>query len=223
MKIVKNTKYWPLLLMILPCVFGWLGYTGHGFIFKAAVAGSGILFLLFFYRKSLWTFPDVWFIIAAFAFSIVGDWFLSTRHGSSLRFIYGIFFFFIAHAGYLCYSLWNGRINWILTILLLAVYLVFFVLCLYPSIKETTFMIAVLLYLIISCFSLGAAVGTRLKPSPKWVYFFGISMVLFSDTIIAFREFTEFREYSFLILPTYYLAQIGVTMSLLLNKIIDVK
>jgi uncharacterized membrane protein YhhN len=216
---MKYTRYWPIILLVFPCIFGWLGYTGHGFIFKAAVAGSGIFLLSFINRRSLGLKCDIWFIIVAFAFSIAGDWFLSTRHGSSLRFIYGIIFFFLAHTGYLGYSLSNGRIKWTFTLVFLTFYLVFYALLLYPYIHPWALKISVLGYLIISCFSMGAAAGIESLTVPKWIYFFGITMVLFSDTIIGLSEFTSFREWNFLILPTYYLAQISITLALMVKNL----
>lgn len=220
---MKAGKYWILLLLILPCLFGWLAYTGHGFFYKAAVAGTGIVYLLYFYRKKLRVPCREWCIIAAFLFSIIGDWFLSTRHGSSQKFVLGIAFFLLAHGGYIGFSLWHGRLKWIFTLVLLGSYLVFFFSSLSPSLQDPALRIAVLVYLIVSCISLGAAAGTNLMAIPKWVYVFGITMIVFSDTIIALREFTSYRELGFLILPTYYIAQISVTMALLLNKINPVK
>jgi len=217
--LIKFAKLLPLLLLIIPCVFGWLGYTGHGFIFKALVAGSGILFLLFFYRKDLWKKKDVWCIVAAFIFSIVGDWFLANRHGGFVKFIWGILFFFFAHMGYLGYSLLNGHIKWIFTAVILVVYLTLFGLVFYPSIDEPVLITAVLAYMSVSCFSLGAAAGIKYDPLPKWIFFLGITMLLFSDTIIAFKEFSSFKELNFLILPTYYLSQISVMMALMINKL----
>jgi uncharacterized membrane protein YhhN len=217
---MKITKYWSIILLVFPCIFGWLGYNGQGFIFKAAVAGSGIFLLSFLNRRSLCSKCDIWFIIIAFAFSITGDWFLSTRHGSSARFVYGIAFFFLAHTGYLAYSLFNGRIKWIFTFILLAFYLAFYIFLLLPSIHEPALDVAVLGYLIISCFSVGAAAGIESLSVQKWIYFFGITMILFSDTIIGLSEFTTFREWNFLILPTYYLAQISITMALMIKNLV---
>ena len=76
-------------------------------------------------------------------------------------------------------------------------------------------MAAVLVYLLISCFSLGAAVGIRAGRWIRWPYVLGIFLILFSDTIISFREFVGYRELDFLILPTYYAAHIIITFSLL--------
>jgi hypothetical protein len=78
--------------------------------------------------------------------------------------------------------------------------------------------VAALFYLVISCFSVAAAWGIKqLIPRAKWGYVLGISLILFSDTIIAFKEFTLFQSLNFLILPTYYLAQLCITFSLMVT------
>jgi hypothetical protein len=72
--------------------------------------------------------------------------------------------------------------------------------------------------LLISCFSVGSATGISDKSWFKWLYVFGIVMVLFSDTVISLREFVKYNELDFLILPTYYLAQISIVASLIFRK-----
>jgi len=79
-------------------------------------------------------------------------------------------------------------------------------------------MMAAFFYLLISCFSLGAAIGISDNTWFKGLYVLGIGLVLFSDTIIALREFAKFKELDFLILPTYYLAQISITASLMVRQ-----
>jgi hypothetical protein len=44
-------------------------------------------------------------------------------------------------------------------------------------------------------------------------------LILFSDTIIALKEFTGYNELNFLILPTYYLAHISITFSVMHRKL----
>ena len=206
---------WMYGLLLIPMVSAVLALVYHDFAYKAGVAGGGILILFILYFKQLKQVKDVWAIFGAFLFSIGGDWFLSNRHGDTKMFIAGILMFFIAHVGYLSYALMNGRLNRIFTFVLLSAYLLFFFLKLYPSIDDKVLMSAALIYLLISCFSLGAAVGIKTDPIVKWAYVFGIVMVLFSDTIIAFKEFGGYSRLKFLILPTYYLAQISVTFALI--------
>lgn len=202
-------------MLLIPIISAVMALLSHDFGYKAGVAGAGIVILLILYYSQSGQSRDVWMIIGAFLFSIAGDWFLSNRHGDVMMFIAGIVLFFFAHMGYLLFALQNGRINCTFTIVLLVGYLLFFFLKLYPSIDNKMLMMATLVYLLISCFSLGAAMGIKAVPIIKWAYVFGIIMVLFSDTIIAFKEFANFRPLSFLILPTYYLAQISVTFSLI--------
>ncbi len=127
----------------------------------------------------------------------------------------GIGFYLFAHLGYLLFALRNGRMHKLFTVALLAGYLLFFFVRLYPAIDETVLLIAVLVYLLISCFSLGAAFGIRLNPVVKWTYFAGVTLVLLSDTIIALNEFTSYGALNFLILPSYYAAHMSVTFALI--------
>lgn len=215
MNAVTSKQTWLYALLLIPVVSAVLALNHFGFFFKSGSAGGGILILLLLYFRQLKVSKDVWMIMAAFLFSIGGDWFLSHRNGETERFIAGIVLFFIAHIGYLSYAVMNGRIRWPFTIVLLLGFLIFFILKLYPGIDDKILLVAVLMYLLISCFSLGAAVGLKAGPLEKWAYVFGVFLILFSDTIIAFREFIGYRSLDFLILPTYYLAHISITFSLM--------
>ena len=121
--------YYALLLLQVAAAVLALVY-GHFFL-KSGSAGIGALILLLLIAGRRFATPDVWMVIAAFALSIVGDFFLSHREGDPLWFVYGIFFFLLAHIGYLSYSLFHGRIALLLTGILCAGYLVFFFTSLY--------------------------------------------------------------------------------------------
>lgn len=205
----------PYFLLIIPMVLAMLAVAGFGFFFKAAVPGSCAIILAFLFWKQLKAVPDIWFVIAAFLFSIAGDWFLSNKGNSFMMFSAGIGLYLFAHVGYLWFALKNGRIHTLFTIVLLAGYLLFFFVKLYPALDDTILLIAVLLYLLISCLSLGAAFGIKLPSLIKWSYFAGVSLVLLSDTIIALNEFTSYSTLNFLILPTYYAAHMSITFALI--------
>ena len=200
---------------LCPIVLAILGVTTSNFIFKSGTAGMGIIILSVLNFGASKPTKDVWMIVGAFLFSIIGDWFLSNMNGDSLMFVKGIALFFLAHVGYLLYALMNGRIKWKFTLVLLAAYLVFFFVVLYPTFTDKALMAASLIYLLISCFSLGASLGMKGNPTAKWSYVFGIILILFSDTIIAFKEFLDYHTFDFLITPTYYLAHIFITFSLI--------
>ena len=215
---MKWSLYKNYFLLLIPVTLAILALNGFGFFFKSGTAGAGILILVFLYFKKLKHSADVWMIIAAFAFSIAGDWFLSNMKGDSGMFVTGIALFFIAHVGYLSYALVNGKISWKFTFILLLAYLLFFFLKLYLSFDNSVLMAAALIYLLISCFSLGAAVGINAEPVVRWSYVFGIVMILLSDTIISLKEFVGYNAFNELILPTYYIAHISITFSLVRNR-----
>jgi uncharacterized membrane protein YhhN len=205
----------PYLLLILPLLLAVFAVAGYGFFFKAAVPGSCAIILVLLFRKQLRAVTDIWFVVAAFLFSIAGDWFLSNKGDSFMMFSAGIGLYLLAHVGYLWFALRNGRIHKLFTVIVLAGYLLFFFVKLYPALDDTVLLVAVLLYLLISCFSLGAAFGIKLTQAVKWSYFVGVTLVLLSDTIIALNEFTSYGALNFLILPTYYAAHISITYALI--------
>lgn len=211
---IHKYNKWIYLIFLIPLTLAILALNNFGFFFKSGTAGVGILILLFAYRSKFDKNTDVWMVIVAFAFSIAGDWFLSNMNGDANMFVSGIALFFVAHVGYLSYALMNGKITWIFTGIVLTGFLIFYFISLFPSIDEDIINIAAFIYLLISCFSMGAAVGIEAKPMIKWSYVFGILLVLFSDTIISLKEFVGYTDLNFLILPTYYLAHISITFSL---------
>lgn len=221
MKNQQKTDYLVYGLLLIPFISGILALNHLGFLFKSGVAGVGILILFYLYFKELKRSKDVWTIMGAFLFSIVGDWFMSNRHGEEIVFIAGITLFFIAHIGYFTFALMNGQLNRLFTAIILAAFMVFFFLLLYPTIDDKALKMAAFVYLLISCLSLGAAIGISGNNWFKGLYVFGIVMIMFSDTVIALREFVKYRELDFLILPSYYLAQISITASLINRKIVD--
>jgi len=110
-------------LLLIPLLLAILAIAAYGFLFKAAVPGSCAIILLLLFRKHLNAMPDIWFVIAAFLFSIAGDWFLSNKGDSFVMFSAGIGLYLFAHLGYLLFALRNGRIHLMFTIVVLAGYL----------------------------------------------------------------------------------------------------
>jgi uncharacterized membrane protein YhhN len=157
---------------------------------------------------------DIGFVVAAFVFSAIGDYFLSHKSDNENYFVIGIAAFFAAHLGYLGFCLVHGRLNRLALTVLLVGYLAYFLFFLRPAIGEPLLLAAVLLYLLISCVVLSAALGLNLSPGAKWFYAFGILMIVVSDTFISFNEFLHYRFFNDWILPTYYLAHLTVTASI---------
>lgn len=207
----RTVIYFLLGLQVLSAV---LALNTGNFLFKSGSAGIGALILLILSSRNRFATPALWMVVWAFVFSIIGDYFLSHRNGELMMFVYGILFFFLAHIGYLAYSLFNGKIHWPMTLLLCGGYLIFFFTSLHDNIEARVLLWAALAYLFVSCFSLGAAWGLSQKGWAKWGYVLGIVLILFSDTLIAIREFMGYGGWDFLVLPTYYLAHIVITWAL---------
>jgi uncharacterized membrane protein YhhN len=212
MSFKNKFTYVLLLLSVLSAI---MALITSNFIFKSGTAGIGIIILILLHFRKVKPSKATWLIVGAFLFSIAGDWFLSNMDGDSMMFSKGIALFFLAHVGYLLFALFNGRIKWRFTAILLTVFLIYYFLLLYPSFDDEILMLAALIYLLVSCLSLGAAVGIKSDPLVKRAYVFGIFLVLFSDTIISLKEFLGYDALNFLILPTYYLAHISITFSLI--------
>ncbi len=206
-------RYHPIVTLALPvCLAVIANQTGY-LPFKLGVPLVCAFLLLVHFRENMQQRLDVWCVIGAFVFSAIGDYFLSNRRGHESFFIFGIAAFFVAHLGYLGFSLRNGRLHRTALCVLLAGYLPYFILALRPAITDPILFVAVLLYLLVSCVGLAAAAGLRLRPTGKWLYVFGILMVVVSDTFISFSEFLKYHALNDWILPTYYLAHLAVTAS----------
>lgn len=208
----KNLTY---IFLIISIVSGIVALFYNHFAFRSGTAGIGALIILILKLKKVKPSKESWFIVGAFMFSIGGDWFLSNMKEDPMMFSKGIALFFLAHIGYLLYALYNGRIRWGLTGFIIAGFLLYFFVKLYPTITNTILLFAAIIYLFISCISFGAAVGINRPFKIKWPYVFGVFLILFSDTIISLNEFLGYSNLAFIILPTYYLAHISITFSII--------
>ena len=206
---------WIYGFLIFSIVSAILALNNFGFVFKSGTAGIGIIILSALNLNKGKSSKDIWMIVGAFLFSIAGDWFLSHSNEDPIMFSKGIALFFFAHIGYLSFALFNGKIKWLSTSILLAIFLIYFFVLLYPTFNDSVLMMASLIYLFISCLSFGASLGIKGDNIVKWTYIFGIFLVLFSDTIISITDFLGYKSLGILILPTYYLAHIVITFSLI--------
>lgn len=219
MKKTFDIANWTIVLLTLQLIVAIVATVTDIIFFKIGVAGIGILILAVAYIKANLKFNTMWLILLAFLFSMIGDCFLSNMGNNNILFMIGIGLYLLAHLGYLFYSVYNGSIRWGITFGILGLFLCFYYYVLYPHFSDTILASIVLFYLVVSCVSLGAALGIKAKYYIKWPFVAGVALILFSDTIISFKEFVKEDAYNFLILPTYYLAQIGITISVYLKSL----
>jgi len=227
-------KRFSLYLLIIPILFTVFAVTGHEYFYQVVDSlRSSIVAVLnhkFFFRAGVslscavivWQTAGQairqtkWWVIAGLIVSVFGDWFMVHRGNDSTLFICAISLFFAAHACFCIFCLVNGRIHkWFLLVLLLG-YLPFFFMVLCPGIPQPALLAAVLAYLLMSCVSLSAAAGLRLPTIVKGAYMTGIALFVFSDTIIALAVFAKYRDWGFLILPTYFASHVVLALALTL-------
>jgi uncharacterized membrane protein YhhN len=202
-------------LLVLPAGLAVTALRTASVVAKVGVALSCAAILLWTLRRAPADRRDALWVVVAQCLSAAGDWFLSNKAGRMGYFIAGIAFFFGAHLGYLVFAVRQGRLQrWVLGGLLL-IYLPYHWIWLFPAIAQPMLSTAVLLYLLISCLALAAACGLRLPAPLKWPFVAGISLIVASDTFISFAEFLRIGTFSWLILPTYYLAHLCVTWAVL--------
>lgn len=203
-----------LTLLIPGAVLATLALVTHELAFKLAVPGWCMVVLVAVGAGGRPPRAHPWPVIAALACSMVGDAFLSTRGDSVPRFVAGIAAYLVAHLGYLTFALRNGRLAWPVLGVLLVGFVPYYVAALKPAIGDPVLGAAVLFYLVISCVSLAAVAGLDTVWAKRWCFVVGISLLVFSDTLISFSEFLGYRALNPLILPTYYLALLGVTLAM---------
>ena len=124
--------------------------------------------------------------------------------------------YFLAHIGYLLYIVMSFDINIAVFAVagaaLIAGYLAYYFVSLAKSVKGVM-SAAVLSYLVISCAVLALAVSIKAPVFVKVLTALGIALIVISDTIIAESDFLNHRRLAYLILPTYYAAQIFLSAS----------
>ena len=221
MKDKRFKNNWIYFLLLFSVISAIMALNTSDFFYKSGSAGMGILIILILNFRKTKQPNDTWMIIGAFLFSIAGDWFMSNKLGDTMMFSKGIALFFLAHLGYLGFALVNGKIKWRFTLIILMAYLLFYFLLLIPSIDDKILRYAALIYLLISCLTFGTSIGIKGDKVFKWSYILGIFLIVFSDTIIALTEFLGYTTLDFMILPTYYLAHISITFSLIRRENLD--
>jgi len=206
-------KLVPLMLLI-PVLFAVLHDKTGRYPFSAAVTLSCLA------AVCLWADPR---ITAAYALSVVGDWFMAHSGGKDgdRRLMGGILFFFLAHACFLSFSLSRmdpsgPRLLWLIPAGLLVLgYGIFLVKKLFPAIEDKTIWIAAAAYTGISLAVLTASLLSDADPLSKWLFCAGIAMIMFSDTLIALSRFLGTKGVGRYICPTYFACHILVAASVM--------
>ncbi len=205
------------VLLIVTVIISVIAVKTNKLIFKIGVTFlCSLMTLWLYFIQNVHAY--VFFIIAAFLSSMVGDYFLSNKGRNKNNYTYGIAGYFAAHAGYLAFAAIYGGFDFIAVaalIMLTAGYTIYFILRVKKEISNSILLAAVFFYTIISCICMSLSLNTDFLRATKGFYALGIMMILISDTLIAESDFCSNRRFSRFILPTYYFAQISITVSIL--------
>ena len=162
----------------------------------------------------------VFLLMIGLLFSILGDWLMNIRGPNEKLFIFAIASFFTAHLSFLVGFSINGKWNrWsaCVALVLLAVYLPYYFLRISPEVNSLPLKAAVLGYLLVSVFSLTATTVVRFNRIVRAVAILGICMIVFSDTLIAELVFVGNNKWEGLIIPTYVLTHLLLTIAIVLD------
>lgn len=160
------------------------------------------------------------FLIGAFALSIVGDWFLSHKERRSSHYLFGILAFFSAHALYLGYALarpFSTATALVLLLVLAAALLVYFLRRISPNVKDSAMKTALFGYVLISCVTFSFSAASTMPLLAHLPFAAGIGLILYSDICIGETDFAGNARMKGQILPTYYLAHMLITASVILG------
>ncbi|MEE1199354.1 MAG: lysoplasmalogenase family protein [Christensenellales bacterium] len=194
-----------LLLLLIPLATAFARVTTRKYIFSALTSLICAVLVA--------VFADTPLLFAGLFLSVPADYFMAHKNGRVNWFCAGILAFLAAHLLYCAHAIRYARFSLPLT-LLGAVMLVAYGVYLRRRILPATphlLKLPAAIYTITSIVSL--ILGTM---THDLIYTAGIALLLFSDTLIAEREFPKYRKYQNLILPTYYLCHIALALSAML-------
>jgi len=192
-----------LLAILVPLLFSILQLKTKKYIFSALITGSCAII-------SVFCAP---LLCAALAVAVLGDWFMAHKGSNQLMYAAGIGGFFCSHLLLYLYARTmipeGAQLPAAAGAALLGciVYLALRILPKTPRLLT----VPVAAYTLISVLSLAAAIKTG-----SILYAAGVGSLLFSDIMIAENDFAGNKRVGFLILPTYYLCHILITLSAML-------
>jgi len=87
-----------------------------------------------------------------------------------------------------------------------------------PSLKNSPAMaVAVVVYMMVSCASLAAAIDPASHFAARWVFAAGITSLAVSDMMIAFRDFRGIKAVKPWVMPLYFLCHLLVIISVVIE------
>ena len=197
----------PILwLFLLPLVCAVLRLATRRYVFSALTTLSCAALIVL--SGQLPTSP---FLFAGLLFSVAGDWFLAHTKGKSTLYACGVGGFLVGHLLFIAHAAQKMQFSAMalaITAVLAIGYGVYMVRRVLPGTPDLL-KVPLALYALASLAGLCCAMMTG---NPLYVA--GIALLVFSDTMIAEDDFAGNHRAKFLILPTYYLCHLLITLSI---------
>ena len=154
-----------------------------------------------------------WLAWGGLASTLLGDYFLAMKDSPlhSNGFLYGVAGFSLAHVFWIVFLSRHSKPNMRVAAALLFSLGCFFIARLIPALNSGLLSSALIFYTLLSVASVSFAYG-RHTLSPSWKY--GLSMLLFSDTMIAFGSILRVPHVGSLIATTYLASLILITIAI---------
>ena len=201
---------------LIPLAFGTWALRTNFFPLKAGVTLSCI----FIAGLKYWTMDQIplffWTVMTGFAFSILGDFFLSFQRKHSSYYLWGVVHFGAAHVCYLIAAVFlQSSFHFPIFAVLLSFYTTYFFFRLQPNVSNKTLSVALYSYIVLSCTTTAVSAGVALNDMQSRWFLTAVILILLSDTCIAEADFVRQKGFGRWILPTYYAAHISLLFSLL--------
>ena len=172
-----------------------------------------LLVSAFFIVRGGWACRSYWLAWAGLAATMIGDYFLAVKSSPlvSSGFLCGVAGFSLAHLCWIGFLLqharWSPRIAFGLAFSLG----IFFAARMFPALESPRLLAALSVYTFISIISVSLACGTH-RLSSAWRY--GLSLLLFSDAMIAFGRILRVPYLKHLIGISYIASLVCVTVAI---------
>lgn len=210
------SKVWLLLLLIPAGALLGLVFQKSPFFLPLFTLGLAAFGFVCLRSASVRVRRRALFLWLGLALTLLGDFFLVYKNApiASLNFLLGVGGYSLAQICWLIFLLRLGRFSRWVGVPLFLFFGAFYGFALFnafPVSHENPLRVMIALYAVLSCTNVSLAAGSRGLPGSRWLLA-GISVLLFSDTMIALGRFIYVGDVLVLVGPTYLLSLLFIAL-----------